>query len=128
MRRDRNKPVFMIGIAAELTGVHPQTLRIYERKQLVEPSRSGGNTRLYSEADIDRLRLIQKLTQEEGINLAGVVRILELEDERERLREEVDALREEMREMKRAAIESELMSERRTAIVPIRGSIFRYEE
>ena len=59
MRRDRNKPVFMIGIAAELTGVHPQTLRIYERKQLVEPSRSGGNTRLYSEADIDRLRLIQ---------------------------------------------------------------------
>jgi len=75
----------MISVAAELTGVHPQTLRIYERKRLVQPSRSPGGTRMYSESDIERLRLIQRLTQEEGINLAGVMRIIELEIEKEKL-------------------------------------------
>lgn len=127
MSRDKHRPVYMIGIAAELAGVHPQTLRIYERKQLVEPQRTGGNTRLYSEADIERLRLIQQLTQEEGVNLAGVVRILELEDERERLRAEVESVREEMRAMKRAAIEAELLAARQTAIIPLRGgNVQRY--
>ena len=121
MRNDRHRPVYMIGIAAELAGVHPQTLRIYERRQLVEPQRTQGNTRLYSEADIERLRLIQQLTQEEGINLSGVVRIIELEDERKRLKEEVDELREEIRAMKRAAIEAELLAQRATAIIPVRG-------
>ena len=81
----RDRPVYMISVAAELAGVHPQTLRIYERKELVQPTRSPGGTRLYSEADIDRLRLIQRLTQEEGVNLAGVMRIIELEIEKERL-------------------------------------------
>jgi len=109
----------MIGIAAELAGMHPQTLRIYERKQLVEPKRTGGNTRLYSDADIERLKLIQELTQEEGINLAGVVRIIELEQERERLRLEIEELREEIREMKREAIRSEVMAVRSKAIVPV---------
>jgi MerR family transcriptional regulator/heat shock protein HspR len=75
----------MISVAAELAGVHPQTLRIYERKRLVQPSRSPGGTRMYSELDIERLRLIQRLTQEEGINLAGVMRIIELEVEKEKL-------------------------------------------
>ena len=127
VRRDKHRPVYMIGIAAELTGMHPQTLRIYERKQLVEPQRTQGNTRLYSEADIDRLRLIQALTQEEGINLAGVVRIIELEDERERLKAEIEAVREEMRAMKRAAIEAELLAARHTAIIPLRGGgVTRY--
>ena len=121
MSRDKYRPVYMIGIAAELAGVHPQTLRIYERKQLVEPQRTGGNTRLYSEADIERLRLIQQLTQEEGVNLAGVVRILELEDERTRLQAEVESVREEMRAMKRAAIEADLLAARQTAIIPLRG-------
>ena len=116
---NRNRPVYMIGIAAELAGVHPQTLRIYERKNLVEPQRTGGNTRLYSEADIERLQFIQKLTQEEGINLAGVVRIIELENERERLKAEVEELREELRELKRQILRDELMAARRTAIVPI---------
>ena len=119
MRREKHRPVYMIGIAAELAGVHPQTLRIYERKQLVEPQRTGGNTRLYSDADIERLKLIQELTQEEGINLAGVVRIIELEEERDRLVEEVEALREEIREMKREAIRAEVMAVRSKAIVPI---------
>ncbi|MDR1775188.1 MAG: helix-turn-helix transcriptional regulator [Actinomycetes bacterium] len=129
VRRDRNRPVYMIGVAAELAGVHPQTLRIYERKNLVEPQRTGGNTRLYSEADIDRLRLIQQLTQEEGINLAGVVRIIDLEQERERLQAEVDALREEIREMKREAIRAEVMAVRNKAIVPMgRLDVTRYSE
>lgn len=126
MRNDKNRPLFMIGIAAELAGVHPQTLRIYERKRLVEPKRTGGNTRLYSENDIERLRLIQSLTQDEGINLAGVVRILELEDERMRLTQEVEAMREEMRAMKRAIIEEELLASRRTAIVPVRRQYILY--
>ncbi len=126
MRRDKHRPVYMIGIAAELAGVHPQTLRIYERKRLVEPQRTSGNTRLYSEADIERLRLIQQLTQDEGINLAGVVRILEAEDERERLEKELDDLRQEMRAMKREAIERELLDARRTAIVPVSGQLIQF--
>ncbi|MDE8701552.1 MerR family transcriptional regulator [Adlercreutzia equolifaciens] len=75
---DRNRPLYMISIAAELAGVHPQTLRSYEQKGLVTPQRTGGNTRMYSQADIDRLNLINELTSE-GINLAGVTRILDLE-------------------------------------------------
>jgi len=75
----------MISVAADLAGVHPQTLRIYERKALVQPTRSAGGTRLYSETDIERLRLIQQLTQDEGVNLAGVMRIIELQIEKERL-------------------------------------------
>lgn len=82
---NKDRPVYMISVAAELAGVHPQTLRIYERKALVRPTRSPGGTRLYSEADIERLRLIQQLTQEEGVNLAGVMRIIELQIEKERL-------------------------------------------
>ena len=126
MRRDKHRPVYMIGIAAELAGVHPQTLRIYERKRLVEPQRTSGNTRLYSEADIERLRLIQQLTQEEGINLAGVVRILEAEDERERLQHELEELRQEMRAMKRDAMQQELLAARRTAIVPVSGQVIQF--
>ena len=102
----RNKPLYMISVAAELTGMHPQTLRVYEQKGLVNPGRSRGNTRLYSQADIDRLNLISKLT-DEGINLAGVVRIidmrereLELQDEVEQLREKVRKMEEELREFR----------------------------
>lgn len=126
MRKDKHRPVFMIGIAAELAGVHPQTLRIYERKRLVEPQRTSGNTRLYSEADIERLRLIQQLTQEEGINLAGVVRIIELEDERKRLIAQEESLREEIRQMKRDAIEAELLASRSVALVPVKGHMVRF--
>lgn len=86
MRREHERPLYMISVAAELAGVHPQTLRIYERKRLINPQRSAGNTRLYSQADVDRLQLIQHLTQIEGINLAGVVRIIELQRELDRTR------------------------------------------
>ena len=75
--QDRNRPLYMIGVAAELAGMHPQTLRSYEQKGLVTPQRTRGNTRMYSQADIERLALINELT-DEGINLAGVIRILDL--------------------------------------------------
>lgn len=78
------RAVYIISVAAELAGVHPQTLRIYEQKGLVQPYRTSGNTRRYSEADIDRLRRVQRLTQE-GVNLAGAKRIMALEDEINRL-------------------------------------------
>jgi len=74
-----DKPVYMISVAAKLTGMHPQTLRIYERKQLLRPGRTPKSTRLYSQRDIDRLRLIQQLTHEKGVNLAGVKLIIELQ-------------------------------------------------
>jgi MerR family transcriptional regulator/heat shock protein HspR len=88
----------MISVAAELVGMHPQTLRIYEQKGLVRPRRTAGNTRLYSEADIDRLRLIQRLTTELGLNLAGVERVLHLEDELQRMRRRLERMEAEMRE------------------------------
>jgi MerR family transcriptional regulator/heat shock protein HspR len=75
------RPRYMISVAAELVGMHPQTLRLYEQKGLVRPKRTAGNTRLYSEADIERLQLIQRLTSELGLNLAGVELVIRLEDE-----------------------------------------------
>jgi MerR family transcriptional regulator/heat shock protein HspR len=103
---DKDKPLYMISVAAELTGMHPQTLRVYEQKGLVTPGRSRGNTRIYSQADIERLNLINKLT-DEGINLAGVIRILDMrerqlerDDEIERLQRRVRELEDEVHEFK----------------------------
>ena len=93
-QRSEDRAVYIISVAAELAGVHPQTLRIYERKGLLHPQRTAGNTRRYSEQDIERLRSIQELTQL-GVNLAGVKRIMELESEVSRLRAEVLRLRNE---------------------------------
>jgi MerR family transcriptional regulator/heat shock protein HspR len=93
---DRDHPRYMISVAAELVGMHPQTLRIYEGKGLIRPKRTRGNTRLYSEADVERLRLIQRLTTELGLNLAGVERVLALEDELQRLRFRMSQLQQEM--------------------------------
>ena len=91
-------PRYMISIAAELVGMHQQTLRIYETKGLVRPRRTPGNTRLYSERDLERLRVIQRLTTDLGLNLAGVERVLQLEDELAQLRSRVTRLEREMRE------------------------------
>ncbi len=96
--RDRDKPLYMISVAAELTGMHPQTLRVYEQKGLVTPGRSRGNTRLYSQADIERLNLISKLT-DEGINLAGVVRILDMRERMLEREAELDELRARVRRL-----------------------------
>jgi MerR family transcriptional regulator/heat shock protein HspR len=91
------RPRYMISVAAELVGMHPQTLRIYEQKGLVNPKRTAGNTRLYSDLDVERLRLIQRLTSEWGLNLAGVERVLHMEDELERLRMRMERMEQEMR-------------------------------
>jgi MerR family transcriptional regulator/heat shock protein HspR len=93
-----DRPRYMISVAAELVGMHPQTLRIYEAKGLVRPKRTPGNTRLYSEADLERLRLIQRLTTELGLNLAGVETVMRLEDELKRLRARMERLERETRE------------------------------
>jgi MerR family transcriptional regulator, heat shock protein HspR len=86
---DRDRPLYVISVAAELVDMHPQTLRLYERKGLIEPKRSTGKTRLYSERDIEQLREIRRLTQELGVNLAGVEEII-------RLRRSLDELQDEM--------------------------------
>lgn len=97
---DKNRPLFMISVAAELTGVHPQTLRSYEAKGLVTPQRTAGNTRMYSRADIERLQLIGDLT-DEGINLAGVIRILDLEERLEEKDKKIEELERENRQLEK---------------------------
>jgi MerR family transcriptional regulator, heat shock protein HspR len=90
-----------VGVAADLVGMHPQTLRIYEQKGLVQPKRTAGNTRLYSERDLERLRLIQQLTTELGLNLAGVEMVLRLEDQMSRMQRRMERMEREMRERMR---------------------------
>ena len=93
-----DRPRYMISVAADLIGVHPQTLRIYEQKGLVRPRRTAGNTRLYSERDLERLRLIQRLTTELGLNLAGVEHVLRLEDQLQRMQARMERLERQLRE------------------------------
>ena len=112
----RNKPLYMISVAAELTGMHPQTLRVYEQKGLVNPGRSRGNTRLYSQADIDRLELIGRLT-DEGINLAGVVRILDMKTQMDERDAEIESLRAELKTL-REQVHEFRMRETITALMP----------
>ena len=103
---DPRRGVYMISVAADLAGMHPQTLRIYESRGLIQPKRSPKNTRLYSQADVDRLRRIQQLTSELGMNLAGVEKVFELE-------EEIDRMRRRMRALERQAerLEQEMAAE-----------------
>jgi len=108
------RAVYVISVAAELAGVHPQTLRIYERKGLVRPKRTSGNSRRYSDRDIDLLKQIQEMTQERGINLAGVKLIIEMEAELRALRAKTHELEERLRE----AAEAE---DRAGQIVPLRS-------
>ena len=90
------RPIYMISVAADLVGMHPQTLRIYEQKGLVRPQRTPGGTRLYSEADVERLRIVQRLTTELGLNLAGVELVLRLEDELRKTHAQVERLRQQL--------------------------------
>ena len=117
---NRDKPLYMISVAAELTGMHPQTLRVYESKGLVNPKRSGGNTRLYSQSDIERLELINQLT-DEGINLAGVVRILDMKERADEREHEMDKLRDELRRAQDELHELR-MQKKITALAPRDGS------
>jgi MerR family transcriptional regulator/heat shock protein HspR len=118
---DANRAVYVISVAAELTGVHPQTLRIYERKGLLDPSRTSGGSRRFSDADLTRLRHIQQLTAT-GLNLEGVRRVLELEGELERLRAEL----EEARLQSRDAVAATHRQYRRD-LVPLRQSPVAYK-
>jgi MerR family transcriptional regulator, heat shock protein HspR len=99
---DDERGVFMISVAAELAQMHPQTLRMYEARGLIEPKRSPKNTRLYSQRDVERLRRIQQMTTEEGLNLAGVVTVLELEERVEKLRAELGRTRQRLQELEGA--------------------------
>jgi MerR family transcriptional regulator, heat shock protein HspR len=96
-----DRPRYMISVAADLVGMHPQTLRMYEQKGLVRPQRTSGNTRLYSEADLERLRMIQRLTTELGLNLAGVEMVISLEDQMNRMQRQMQRMEREMRERMR---------------------------
>lgn len=118
---ERHQAVYVISVAAELAGVHPQTLRIYERKGLVNPARTGGGSRRYSDADIEQLRRIQELTSA-GLNLFGVQRVLELEAENARLRAELD-------EVRTAAEEAVADTHRqyRRDLVPLRQEVVLYQ-
>ncbi len=93
-----NHPRYMISVAAELDGMHPQTLRIYEARGLVRPQRTPGNTRLYSDADLERLRVIQRLKTELGVNLAGVEALLQLQDELRLVQRRLERLERQMRD------------------------------
>jgi MerR family transcriptional regulator, heat shock protein HspR len=95
---EQEHPRYMISVAAELVGMHPQTLRIYEAKGLVRPKRTAGNTRLYSEADLERLRTVQRLTTEFGLNLAGVELVLRMEDQLLRMQARMERIERQMRE------------------------------
>jgi MerR family transcriptional regulator/heat shock protein HspR len=117
-REDR--AVYVISVAAEIAGVHPQTLRNYEREGLLAPRRTSGNTRRYSDRDIEQLRLIQDLTQQMGINLAGVKMVIEMQAELAALREKADELEEELRKTRRAARQAQLRRQDRGGqIVPL---------
>lgn len=115
---DVDQAIYIISVAAELAGVHPQTLRIYERKGLVQPQRTQGNTRRYSERDIARLWKIQELTQE-GVNLAGVLRIMELEREIERLEDKHERALRALEQLERQVNEA-IDARERTALVPFK--------
>jgi MerR family transcriptional regulator, heat shock protein HspR len=120
-----DRAVYVISVAAELAGVHPQTLRIYERKGLVQPKRTPGNSRRYSARDVARLRMIQRLTQEQGMNLAGVRMLLEMETELERMRRRAERLAAELtRQRERVRAELERMEQLNppSAMVPLHAT------
>ena len=121
---DEERAVYVISVAAELAGMHPQTLRIYERKGLVSPQRTQGNSRRYSQRDIDALRRIQDLTQDRGINLAGVKMIIEMQAELEALRRRTEELEAQLRSSRRAAQKAQARREERGGpIVPLRSVV-----
>jgi MerR family transcriptional regulator/heat shock protein HspR len=120
-RVDHDRGVFMISVAAELADMHPQTLRMYEARGLIEPKRSPKGTRLYSHADVERLRRIQELTSDGGMNLAGVERVFELEGQLERMQRKVAGLEQRAAELQR---EIERLEEVKRSV---KAEIVRYE-
>jgi MerR family transcriptional regulator/heat shock protein HspR len=123
MDRDEERAVYIISVAAELAGVHPQTLRIYERKGLVQPHRTRGNTRRYSDRDIETLRRIQDLTQDRGINLAGVKMIIQMQAELEAMRERTEELEAQLRASRRAAQKAQARREEGRGQIVLRSRV-----
>jgi MerR family transcriptional regulator/heat shock protein HspR len=125
MERDENqydeRAVYVISVAAELAGVHPQTLRIYDRKGILRPRRTSGNTRRYSNRDIERLQEIRDLTERRGVNLAGVKMIIEMQAELEALRRRTDELERELRASRRFARKARATDGGAGDIVPLRS-------
>jgi MerR family transcriptional regulator/heat shock protein HspR len=117
----REQRLFVISVVSEMLGIHPQTLRLYEREGFIKPKRSGGNTRLYSEDDIEKLEMILRLTRELGVNLAGVDVILSMREKMEQMQHEMD---ETIRDL-RTELEREIRrrEEMRNALVPVRRII-----
>lgn len=123
----REHRLFMISVVAEMLGIHPQTLRLYEREGFIKPKRSGGNTRLYSEEDVERLEMVLRLTRDLGVNLAGVEVILSMREKMEQMQREMEEtilrLREELaREIRRREEES------KHALIPVRRIVVRRGE
>jgi MerR family transcriptional regulator/heat shock protein HspR len=126
--RLRKRPVYMIGIASQLIGVHPQTLRMYEQKGLLRPRKSIKNTRLYSQEDVDLGRYIQRLTQELGMNLAGVKKVIDLERQVAKLEAEIRALRDELerKDLEHSRLIAEVhQSYKRELVLMPRGELAR---
>jgi MerR family transcriptional regulator/heat shock protein HspR len=119
---DPTQGVYMISVAAQLAGMHPQTLRIYESRGLITPQRSAGKTRLYSQEDVERLRRIQELTSELGMNLAGVEKVFELEEQLEKMRGRMERL-----QQRAAELEQEMADEIERVKRQFRAEIVRYE-
>ena len=126
--REDERALYIISVAAELAGVHPQTLRIYERKGLIEPQRTEGRSRRYSDRDIELLQHIQQLTNE-GVGLSGVKRILELELALEKAKAEIERLREQVKRARQEAAETEarVRREHRRDLVPVSKAVVRVQ-
>ena len=122
----RGHKLYMISVVSEMLGIHPQTLRIYEREGFIKPKRSGGNTRLYSEEDVEKLEMVLRLTRDLGVNLAGVEVILSMREKMERMQRDMEetivALREEL------AREIHRREEMKNALVPVRRILVRRGE
>jgi MerR family transcriptional regulator/heat shock protein HspR len=120
-KRNQETAVYVISVAAELAGVHPQTLRVYERKGLLSPQRTSGNTRRYSIDDIERLRRIQELTQREGVNLAGAKMVLRLQEQLERMRRDITRMAARVQDLEAdVAREMRRMAQQAGEIIPAR--------
>lgn len=123
---DRENRLFMISVVSEMLGIHQQTLRMYEREGFIKPKRSRGNTRLYSEEDVERLEMILRLTQELGVNLAGVEVILSMREKMEQMQQEMQATVERLHD--ELAREMQRHEEVKKALVPVRRIRIRREE
>lgn len=123
---DRDRGVFMISVAAELANMHPQTLRMYESRGLITPKRSPKGTRLYSQADVDRLRRIQEMTAELGMNLAGVEKVFQLEQQLEQMSRRMETL-ERRTERMRSELARDMEAELERARQSLRGELVRYQ-